>query len=112
MRAIPYTALLLGVLIAGLGIFGLAAPDDFAAMVIEIQKRFHIYAIAAVRIVIGVVILFAAGTSRAPFLLGVLGVLIALGGLIAPFMAGPLRQSFERWLSDGSVIPLRAWAGF
>jgi hypothetical protein len=55
--------------------------------------------------------MLAAGTSRAPFLLGALGLIIALGGLVTPFMAAPLRQSVERWLSDGSVTALRIWSG-
>ena len=33
MRAIPYLALLIGVLIAGFGIFGLAAPQEFAGVI-------------------------------------------------------------------------------
>ena len=111
MRAIPYTALLIGLLIAGVGIFGLVAPNDFAAAIGEIQKRVHLYALAAVRVAFGVLFLLAAGTSRAPFLLGALGVLTALGGLFTLFMPGPLRQSVERWIADGSVVPLQVWAG-
>ena len=111
MRAIPYLALLLGVIIAGFSIFGLAAPDEFVGVIGEIQKRITVYGVAAVRVVIGVVFLLAAGTSRAPFMLGVVGILIVLGGLVAPFMAAPLRQSVERWLADGSLTALRTWCG-
>src|SRR5258707_197633 len=109
MRAIPYLALLLGVLIAGFSIFGLAAPDQFTSVIGEIQKRLTVYGVAAVRVAIGVVFLLAAGTSRAPFLLGALGIVIVLGGLVTPFMAAPLRQSVERWLADGSLTAMRAW---
>jgi len=111
MRAIPYLALLIGVLIAGCGVFGLAAPEELAGVIGEVQKRLTVYGVAAVRVAIGVVLLLAAGTSRAPFLLGALGILIVLGGLIGPFMAAPLRQSVERLLSDGSLMALRTWSG-
>ena len=109
MRAMPYLALVLGVLIACFGIFGLAAPDEFAGVIDEIQKRFTVYGVAAVRVAVGVILMLAAGTSRAPFLLGALGILIVLGGLAAPFMAAPLRQSVERWLADGSLTAMRTW---
>ena len=110
MRAIPYVAFLIGLLIAGLGIFGLVAPADFAALVVEVQKRSNIYFLAAFRVVVGVILMLAAGTSRTPFLLGTLGFLIALGGMITPFMAVPLRQATERWMSGNSKVPLAAWA--
>jgi len=111
MRAIPYLALLIGVLIAGLGVFGLAAPEEFAGAIGEVQKRLNVYGIAAIRIAIGVILLLAAGTSRAPFLLGALGILIVLGGLATIFMPGPLRVSVERWLASGSLATLRIWSG-
>jgi len=111
MRAIPYVALLIGVLVAGLGIFGLVEPGDFGAALNEFQKRVTIYGIAAIRVAIGVVLMLAAGTSRAPFLLGALGLIVVLGGLVTPFMAAPLRASVERFLSDGSVAAIRVWCG-
>ena len=111
MRAIPYVALVIGILIAGLGIFGLVAPDDFVAVIGEFQKRVTVYGVAGVRVAIGVILLLAAGTSRAPFLLGALGILIMLGGFATLFMPGPLRQTVERWMADGSVMGLRIWCG-
>jgi uncharacterized membrane protein YidH (DUF202 family) len=110
VRAITFLALLIGLLVAGLGAFGLLAPADFGATVLAIQKKSNIYFLAAARVVIGVVILLAATGSRFPFVLGTLAVLIILGGLITPFMAVPLRQSVEKWMSGGSSVPLQAWA--
>ena len=112
MRAITYLALLIGLLIAGLGAFGLLAPADFAATIAEIQKRSNIYFLAAGRVVIGIVILLAAGPSRFPFILGTVGVLIVLGGVLTPFMSVPLRQSVQKWMAGGGAIPLQAWAAF
>jgi hypothetical protein len=109
MRAIPYVALIIGVLVAAIGIFGLAAPEEFVPLIGEAQKRLTIYGIAAVRVAIGVVLLLAAGTSRAPFLLGAIGIVIMLGGFATLFMPGPLRQSVERWMADGSLTALRTW---
>ena len=111
MRAIPYLALLIGILVAGLGAFGLASPEELAGAANEVQKRITVYGIAAIRVALGVILMLAAGTSRAPFLLGALGLLIVLGGLVTPFMAAPLRASVERWLADGSLANLRIWCG-
>jgi hypothetical protein len=84
MRAIPYVALLIGISVAALGAFGLAAPEELAGAINEVQKRITVYGIAGVRVRIGVILMLAAGTSRAPFLLGALGLIIVLGGLITP----------------------------
>ena len=111
MRGITFLAVLIGLLLAGLGIFGLAAPADFVALIGAVQARSNIYFLAALRVVIGVVLLLAAGGSRTPFVLGTLAVLIILGGLITPFMAAPLRQAAQRWVAGGSSVPLQVWAG-
>ncbi len=111
MRAVTFLALATGILLTCLGFLGIAAPDDFAGLIAEVQKRSNIYFLAALRIAIGVVLLLAAGGSRTPFFLGTLGVLVILGGLISPFMAVPLRQSVQRWMAGGSSIPMQAWAG-
>jgi uncharacterized protein YjeT (DUF2065 family) len=110
MRAIPYLAFILGLAIAGLAAYALAAPEEFVPVMAEVQKRITLYGIAAIRVAIGVVLLLAAGSSRAPYLLGVVGVLLVLGGLITPFMAAPLRQAIEKLLSDGSPNALRIWS--
>jgi len=109
MRAMPYLALLLGAIIAGLGAWGLAVPEEFGAAIGEIPKRINVYGIAAIRVAIGVILMLAAGSSRAPFLLGALGLIIVLGGLATPFMAAPLRQSVERWLAGGGPNAMRGW---
>ena len=111
MRAVTFLALATGILLVGLGIFGLVAPQDFAAFIADVQKRSNIYFLAALRVVIGVILMLAAGASRTPFLLGTLGVLVVLGGLISPFMAVPLRQSVQRWMAGGSSVPMQVWAG-
>jgi hypothetical protein len=110
MRALPYVALLIGCLLAFMGFLGLSEPEKFAPVLGELQ-RMNIYVLAGARIVIGVILLLAAGTSRAPYLLGVVGVLIILGGLITPFMGAPLKEIVLRWWADGSVMAVRAWSG-
>src|SRR5215216_2493456 len=110
MRSLTYLALAFGLLVAGLGVFGLVAPTDLASTISELHKRSNVYFLAAGRVAIGVILMLAAGASRTPFLLGTLGFLVALGGLIMPFMALPLRQAAERWVAGGSVMPVQAWA--
>jgi len=111
VRTITFFALATGIVLTGLGILGLVAPADFATLIADVQKRSNIYFLAALRVAIGVVLVLASGASRTPFLLGTLGVLVALGGLISPFMAVPLRQSVQRWMAGGSRVPMQVWAG-
>jgi uncharacterized membrane protein len=109
LRAVTYLALVLGLLIAGLGIFGILAPADFGAAMHEVQRRSNVYFIAAARVLLGVIIVLAATNSRTPFLLGTLGVLIALAGVLSPFMAMPLRNSVQRWMADGNPVSLQVY---
>ena len=110
IRLITFLALLVGLLVAALGIFGLVAPADFGATIVEVQKRSNVYFLAAFRVVIGVIILLAATGSRFPFILGTLAVLIILGGVLTPFMSVPLRQSVEKWMAGNNRVPLQVWA--
>ena len=111
IRAVTFLALATGILLTCLGLLGIFSPDDFAALIAEVQKRSNVYFLAGLRVAIGVILLIAAGGSRTPFFLGTLGVLVILGGLISPFMAVPLRQSVQRWMAGGGSLPMQAWAG-
>ena len=62
------------------GLIGLTTPDVFAGVVRFMQTSPAIYAAAAVRVAIGIVLLQAASTSRLPIFLRILGGFVLLGG--------------------------------
>ena len=103
-------ALSIGLLIGAQGLFGLAAPDLFVGLVRAIQEPPVIYAAALVRFVFGVVLFRAAPFSRGPMVLRGLGALVAVGGLLTPFVGIPLARTILGWWTDGGPALVRIWA--
>jgi hypothetical protein len=96
-------ALCISLLLLVQGLTGLAAPDVFAGVVRFMQTSPAIYAAAAVRVAVGIVLLRAASASRLSIFLRILGGFVLLGGLLTPFVG---KQFAEVILDCGS------WQGF
>ena len=67
-----------------------------------------IYVAAVIRFVFGVVLFRAAPASRVPVALRVLGLLIALGGLLTPFIGVSFARVVLGWWADPLIV--RVWA--
>jgi len=106
----PIAALSIGLLIVAQGILGLAAPDLFVGLVRTLQQPPVIYAAAVIRFLFGIVLFRAAPISRLPVALRSLGALVALGGLLTPFIGIPLARVILGWWSDGGPAIVRIWA--
>lgn len=104
-------ALLIGVLLVVQGILGLAAPDVFVGTIRFIQTPPVMYLAAAVRVVIGVVLVRAAPGSRAPRFLRVFGFIIIIGGLLTPFIGVWAAQHILDWWSAAGPAVVRVFAG-
>lgn len=98
-------ALCISLLLVVQGLIGLVAPDVFAGVVRFMQTSPAIYAAAAVRVAIGIVLLQAASASRLPVFLRILGGLVLLGGLLTPFAGRQFAEViFGWWSSHGSAL--------
>jgi hypothetical protein len=104
-------ALLIGVLLVVQGILGLVAPDMFLITTRFIQTPPLMYLAAALRVVIGVVLVRAAPGSRAPRFLRVFGFIIIIGGLLTPFIGVWAAQHILGWWSTGGPAVVRVFAG-
>ena len=111
-RLLAYGAFLIGVLIVFQGVLGLLLPQLFLDLVREFRYPPGIYVAAIVRIAFGLVLCFAAPTSRAPALLLVLGVFIVAGGLLTPYFGIYFAHLILGWWSDGRGHMVRSWALF
>ncbi len=85
-----YAALLFGLVIAALGVLGLAAPGTFLVAMNFFQSGHRVYAAGLVRILIGIVFFQAAADSRWPRVMRGLGAIVVLLGLLTPVSAHPL----------------------
>jgi len=104
-RVIPVLARLVGVLLIMQGILGILAPNAFVGVVRFFQTPSVVYVTAALRISIGVVLLCAVSGSRLPIFLRIFGLLIAIGGVLTPFVGVEFSHIIlALWSSRGSGL--------
>jgi hypothetical protein len=95
-----------------MGVFGLVAPDRFIDFIRSRQTTAALYLATALRLVLGVALLFAASSSKAPDVLQVVGVVTIVAGLATPFFGiERFRKLLDWWSTLGSGF-IRAWACF
>ena len=78
-------ALVISGVVILVGAVGVAAPDVILSVGRSVITPGGLYAIAALRVVIGLVFLIGAPASRLPRTLRVLGVLVIIAGLATPW---------------------------
>ena len=100
----------LSVFVAVLGGLGIVSPAQLLALVRRVQTPGGLYAVATLRLVLGVALLLVAPASKAPDPLRIMGVLAVAAALVTP-LVGLARWSrlVEWWRGHGDLI-LRAWA--
>ena len=100
-----FVALAFSALIVALGVLGLVSPSVSVRVVRRFQTLAGLYFAAALRLVMGVAMFFAAPDSRAPEVLRTLGAIIVVAGLITPFV-GTERYAklVDWWASKGPVL--------
>jgi hypothetical protein len=105
-------AFILSLFVAVLGAVGIVSPVKLLAFARRFESQAGIYVAAVFRIIMGVVFLYSAPTSRFPEIVRILGIVILVAGLITPLIG---RERFRRmlhwWSARGSAF-MRVWAGF
>ena len=103
MRVLKSITTVFCLAIAGLGLLGLAAPDLLLSFARSVLAPPALYAVAAARIVFGVLLIAIASASRAPATLRWLGAFIVVAGLVTPFLQVERLEALLAWLSDRLV---------
>jgi uncharacterized membrane protein YidH (DUF202 family) len=103
-------AFVFSVLVAALGVLGLASPSKLLRLEEYSRNSPMRYIASAVRLLMGAALFFAAPASRAPGVLRTLGVFIFVAGVITLFF-GPerFRRLVEWWSAHGPALA-RVWA--
>src|SRR5436190_23221223 len=95
---------LLGLVIAALVILGsaisFAAPELRLSLERSVITPAGLYAIAALRIAIGLVFVLAAPASRAPRMLRGLGLIVIIAGLMTPWFGVARARAVVDWLAS------------
>jgi hypothetical protein len=103
-------ALALSMLVAVLGAVSFIAPVRALEMARAFDSPAGLYAAAAIRLVLGLVLFLAAPGSREPAVLRAVGILIGVGGIITPFVGVDRQRRLLAWWSARGLAFQRAWA--
>ena len=106
-----HVALFIGLFVVTLGTLGVAVPELFMSAFRVFQAPPMIYLVAVFRVVVGIVLLCAAPASRVPRTLRALGCVIAIAGVVSPFVGGRLAQFVLDWSLTAGPALVRVWAG-
>ena len=110
MRIAKALATTLGLVIAAIGVLGVVVPSVLLEFGRSLQTANALYVVAAVRVLFGAILLWAAPASRTPKILRFIGVFIIIAGVITPFFGVERAHAmFEWWSTQGSFFT-RAWA--
>lgn len=106
-----FAVALFGAAIAGLGVLGCLRPDSLIRFVqASWRPSTGLYLAIAIRVVFGLVLLAAAGESRFPGILRVLGVVALAAAAILPLIGRARLQRFVQWWIERPAVFVRAWA--
>ena len=100
----------MGLIIAVVGGVGVAAPSVLLEFGRALQTPDTFYVVTGVRVIFGAILVWVASGSRMPRIVGVIGVLIIVAGLLAPWVGLERSQALlDLWSSRGPVF-MRTWA--
>lgn len=105
-------ALLIALFVILLGVTGLVAPQRLLAAAEYTVTPGGLYAAAAIRLAIGIILLFAANGSRFPRTLRVMGVLALIGGIGTLFLGTGRAREIADWATANGTIVIRAFGLF
>jgi hypothetical protein len=104
-------ALLVALFIMVVGLAGIFAPDRLMTVGQYVVTPVGLYAIAALRVGIGLVLLLVAPISRAPRTLRVFGAVALVGGLTTPLFGVERARALVDWEATQGTALLRLGAG-
>src|SRR6476661_7690983 len=90
-------ALLLAFFVIAVGMVGLVAPESLMAVARHVATPAGLYAIAVLRVIIGLLVLRVAPVSRAPKTLLVMGTAIIVAGLATPLFGVERTRAVMDW---------------
>ena len=112
MLASNVAVMIVGLAVAGVGLTGLVAPSLLLDFGRSLLTQNGLYAVAAVRVVLGLLLLFGARTSRMPQTLRVIGGVVILAGLLTPLFGVTRSEAMFGWLSSQGPAFVRVIALF
>ena len=99
--------LVIGALVILVSAISFAVPDLKLSLERSALTPTGLYAIAVLRIAIGLVFVFAAPVSRAPRMLRALGLVVIVAGLMTPWFGVTRAQATLNWVASAGPLVMR-----
>jgi hypothetical protein len=103
-------ALVLSILLTVLGAVGLLWPQRLADLARSFLSPGGLLLGAAIRILCGLVFVFAAPQARAPGFVRVIGVISLVAGVMTPLLRAEQHRKILAWWGDRGPVFMRAWS--
>lgn len=101
---------LLGVFIVLVGAWGVLAPGRLTDLVLRFSSKAGLWTAAAIRLLLGFALWFAAPASRAPLLLQILGVVAIAAAVALPLLGIDRFKSLLGWWEGLASTHQRLWS--
>jgi hypothetical protein len=102
-----WLGLVIGALVILASAISFAAPDLRLSLERSVTTPAGLYAIAALRIAIGLVFVLGATASRAPRTLRVLGLIVIIAGLSTPWFGVTRARAVVNWFASAEPLLMR-----
>ena len=102
--------LAIGLIIIVIGLAVLVKPARLKDLLYILLEKDWFRMVAALRVIIGVLFLFAAGGTRSPIFVSVMGILFILAGVLIPILGRTRLRSLANWWVKRRDLVLRLWA--
>jgi hypothetical protein len=106
-----FFALLVALLVILIGLVGVVAPDRLIMAGRYMMTPVGLYAVAALRVGMGLVLILVAPTSRAPKALRAIGAVVLVAGLATPLFGVERSRGIAGWAEAQGPAFLRGIAG-
>jgi hypothetical protein len=104
-------ALLVALFVVVVGVVGILTPDSLMTIGRYVVTPVGLYAVAALRVAIGLVLMLVAPISRVPRTLRVVGAVVLVAGLATLFVGVERTRAILDWESTQGTALIRVGAG-
>lgn len=90
---------LIGLIIVAIGLFGIARPHLMPTAVLGWRPDLLLYIAVGTRVVLGLLLFFAAPSCRLPRFTRVIGVIAVISGIVSALIGASRLESIVQWMS-------------
>ena len=101
---------LVGLLIGGVGLFGMAQPKRLVAWVVSVWSKDRLWFAVAIRLALSALLIYAAPECRAPQAVRGLGVITVLAAVGLVFLGSERMSAFVHWWTERPAAIVRGWS--